>query len=220
MTVKARYGWGRTARCITANGITKEPRFIVEDLLEAGRKHPAENHVKRVAPSLIERNPSLFPEIAREMPIQYYDADWFNNHPAHARTKLGVQLIVVFVPNSPAFLSGHGDDALTVKALTEKYGLEVFANYDLAYVTKKATSGNSQANSDDSGESVGSRDSTDESDGESVGSFISDDEEAMAEDAQEFRSERCNPPAFAASYDTDLEAQIFGGDSDLEESSV
>ncbi|KAJ6620922.1 hypothetical protein B0H10DRAFT_2215663 [Mycena sp. CBHHK59/15] len=84
----------------------------------------------------------------------------------------------------------------------------------------KATSGNSQANSDDSGESVGSRDSTDESDGESVGSFISDDEEAMAEDAQEFRSECCNPPAFAASYDTDLEAQIFGGDSDLEESSV
>ncbi|KAJ6605702.1 hypothetical protein B0H10DRAFT_2195485 [Mycena sp. CBHHK59/15] len=121
---------------------------------------------------------------------------------------------------SPAFLSGHGNDALTVKALTEKYGLEVFANYDLAYVTKKATSGNSQANSDDSGESVGSRDSTDESDGESVGSFISDEEEAMAEDAQEFRSERCNPPAFAASYDTDLEAQIFGGDSDLKESSV
>ncbi|KAJ6611957.1 hypothetical protein B0H10DRAFT_1952621 [Mycena sp. CBHHK59/15] len=152
------------------------------------------------------------------MPIQYHESEWFNNRPPHAGAKLGAQLIVAFVPNPSAFLSGRGDDAQTVKALTAKYGPEVFANYDLDYATKQAVSGEvgEQADSGDSGESVGSRDSTDESDGESAGSFISDDEEAMAEDEREFLSEDHNLVSFATSYDTDLEVEIFGdGNIDL-----
>ncbi|KAJ6565413.1 hypothetical protein B0H10DRAFT_2200406 [Mycena sp. CBHHK59/15] len=128
-------------------------KFIVEDLLEEGKKHLAKNRLRQVAPA-----------IPKGMPIQYYDADWFNNRPPHARAKLAAQRIVAFVPNSPGFLSGRADDGLTIKALTEKYGPEVFN--DLDYRTGGEDSGGdgekSGVNSDDSGESVGSRDSNDE----------------------------------------------------------
>ncbi|KAJ6609651.1 hypothetical protein B0H10DRAFT_2225781 [Mycena sp. CBHHK59/15] len=116
-------------------------KFIVEDLLEEGKKHLAKNRLRRVAPAVNERNPSLFPEILKGMPIQYYDADWFNNHPPHARAKLAAQRIVAFVPNSPGFLSGRADDGLTIKALTDKYGPEVLKNYDLDYRTGGEDSG-------------------------------------------------------------------------------
>ncbi|KAJ6615716.1 hypothetical protein B0H10DRAFT_2435314 [Mycena sp. CBHHK59/15] len=199
-------------------------KLIVQDLIEAGKKGPAKNRLRRVAPSVIERNPSLFPEIPKEMPIQYYDATWFNNRSPHDRAKLGAKLIVALVPNSAAFFSGRGDDALSVEALTEKYGPEVFKNYALDYPTDyptavKATSGTKSGRagdpaSDDDGESVGSRDSTDESDGASAGSFIENDEGVDDYDEQAFRPEG---EIVTNSYDMDLEAEIFDGpDSDDE----
>ncbi|KAJ6576771.1 hypothetical protein B0H10DRAFT_2236242 [Mycena sp. CBHHK59/15] len=123
------------------------------------------------------------------------------------------QHIVAFIPNSPSFLSGRADDGLTIKALTDKYGPEVFKNYDLDYRT------------DDSGESVGSRDSNDEesdADGESAGSFISDDEGAMDRDGDAYGSEDAarNTTSFATSYDMDLEAEIFDAPSSSSDESV
>ncbi|KAJ6611075.1 hypothetical protein B0H10DRAFT_2224436 [Mycena sp. CBHHK59/15] len=158
------------------------------------------------------------------MPIQYYDATWFNNHSPHDRTKLGAKLIVALVPNSAAFFSGCGDNVISVEALTEKYGPEVFKNYALDYPTDyptavKATSGTKSGRAgdpvsdDDDGESVGSHDSTDESDGASVGSFIENDEGVDDYDEQAFRPEG---EIATNSYDMDLEAEIFDG-PDLED---
>ncbi|KAJ6629443.1 hypothetical protein B0H10DRAFT_1939829 [Mycena sp. CBHHK59/15] len=112
---------------------------------------------------------------------------------------LAAQRIVAFIPNSPSFLSGHANDGLTIKALTDKYGPEVFKNYHLDYRTGGEDSGgdgeksgaNSDDSQDDSGETVGSRDSNDEesdADGESAGSFISDDEGAMDRDGDAYGS--------------------------------
>ncbi|KAJ6549197.1 hypothetical protein B0H10DRAFT_2242974 [Mycena sp. CBHHK59/15] len=164
------------------------------------------------------------------MPIQYYDTDWFNNRPPHARAKLAAQRIVAFVPNSPDFLSGRADDGLTIKALTDKYGPEVFKNYDLDYRTGGEDSGGdgekSGANTgDDSGESVGSRDSNDEesdADGESSDSSISDDEGAMDKDGDAYGSEDMarNTTSFATSYDMDLEAEIFDAPSSSSDESA
>ncbi|KAJ6598811.1 hypothetical protein B0H10DRAFT_2231410 [Mycena sp. CBHHK59/15] len=127
------------------------------------------------------------------------------------------QHIVAFIPNSPSFLSGRADDGLTIKALTDKYGPEVFKNYDLARLGRRCQ--------DDSGESVGSRDSNDEesdADGESAGSFISDDEGAMDRDGDAYGSEDAarNTTSFATSYDMDLEAEIFDAPSSSSDESV
>ncbi|KAJ6614510.1 hypothetical protein B0H10DRAFT_2221249 [Mycena sp. CBHHK59/15] len=78
---------------------------------------------------------------------------------------------------------------------------------------------------DDSGESVGSRDSNDEesdADGESAGSFISDDEGAMDRDGDAYGSEDAarNTTSFATSYDMDLEAEIFDAPSSSSDESV
>ncbi|KAJ6616752.1 hypothetical protein B0H10DRAFT_2434807 [Mycena sp. CBHHK59/15] len=171
-------------------------KFIVQDLLEEGKKYLAKIRGSRAAPPLKERNPFIFLEIPKGMPIQFYDADWFNNRPPHARAKLAAQLIVAFVPNDPGFLSGRGDNGLTIDG-------------------GDGEDSGALANSDDSGESVGSHDSNDESDGESVGSFITDDEGVVGEDEQGFRSEEENNSAsFAASYYMDLEAQIFDESDD------
>ncbi|KAJ6613394.1 hypothetical protein B0H10DRAFT_2222308 [Mycena sp. CBHHK59/15] len=116
-----------------------------------------------------------------------------------------------------------------LEALTEKYGPEVFN--DLDYRTGGEDSGGdgekSGVNSDDSGESVGSRDSNDEesdADGESAGSFISDtdDEGAMDIDGDAYGSEDMarNTTSFATSYDMDLEAEIFDAPSSSSDKSV
>ncbi|KAJ6617801.1 hypothetical protein B0H10DRAFT_2434233 [Mycena sp. CBHHK59/15] len=87
----------------------------------------------------------------------------------------------------------------------------------LGLPTAKAKSAGDPVNSDDDTESVGSRDSTDESDGASAGSFIEDDEGAAGYDEQAFRSEYASDheASFATtSYNMDLEAEIFGDDSD------
>ncbi|KAJ6565053.1 hypothetical protein B0H10DRAFT_2200526 [Mycena sp. CBHHK59/15] len=82
----------------------------------------------------------------------------------------------------------------------------------------EAKSAGDPANSDDDvQQSVGSRDSTDESDGASAGSFIEDDEGAAGYDEQAFRSEYASDHEASfvtTSYNMDLEAEIFGDDSD------
>ncbi|KAJ6542037.1 hypothetical protein DFH09DRAFT_1393289 [Mycena vulgaris] len=206
--------------------------LIVEDLLEEGKKRAAALCQRRAVPHYGQRNPSRFLEVPKEMPIQYYAA----------RKKLNAQLIVAFVPGSSDFFSRRSDNVLSVGALTEKYGEQVFAAYDLDYgnpepaAEASGVNAGSAASSDDEGESVGSSNSEAEqsaieSDNGSIASFISDDEGGEVEgiagsgsedddavggdlgsDADEDRQ-----AAFASAYDIqmdDLEHQIFGGASD------
>ncbi|KAJ7167398.1 hypothetical protein C8R43DRAFT_1121819 [Mycena crocata] len=216
--------------------------LIVQDLLDEGKKRAAGNRQRRLVPAFGQRSPSQFLEVPKEMPIQYYDADWFNNRPPQARKKLNAKLIVAFVPGSSDFFSRNSDNAMDVEALTEKYGAEVFKAYDLDYANPEPeteASGaepRSAAGSDDEGESVGSSDSNAdqsavESDVGSVGSFISDDEGGEAqgsgsEDDDAFGSgvgsddDESREAAFAKAYgismDLDeLQQTLFDGpDSD------
>ncbi|KAJ6476632.1 hypothetical protein DFH09DRAFT_1108760 [Mycena vulgaris] len=222
--------------------------LIVQDLFEAGKGRAASNSLRRVAPTFGQRNPSRFPEVPKEMPIQYYDAVWFNNRPPQARDKLAPNLIVAFIPGSSDFFSRRSDNALSVKELTEKYGAQVFADYELDYGKaggeQEESGANGRdagpdANSDDSGESVGAHNSDDEqsiADNESMGSFLSDDEVEGEEefgsegenaggsaDEQDVGSEDDDSPraAFAATYNIpmeDLATEIFGGSGDSDES--
>ncbi|KAJ7620645.1 hypothetical protein DFH06DRAFT_942862, partial [Mycena polygramma] len=105
-------------------------KLMVQELQDAGKTRSANNRVRRVAPTFGQRNPSRFHEIPKNMPIQYYDPDWFNDRPPQARAKLAPQLLVAFAPGSSNFFSRRSDNALGVEALTEKYGSEVFAAYD------------------------------------------------------------------------------------------
>lgn len=80
-------------------------------------------------------------------------------------------------------------------------------------------SSGARADSDDSGESVGSGDSGDESDGDSAGSFIINDEGAMDDDEQGFRDEDDGyNSTFDASFQMAREAEIFDDSSSDEKS--
>ncbi|KAJ7259325.1 hypothetical protein C8J57DRAFT_1233690 [Mycena rebaudengoi] len=163
---------------------------IVQELHDAGKKRQALARQRRLVQPVGQRNPSCFLEIPKVMPIQYYDADWFNNRPPQARKSLNAKLIVAFVPGSTDFFSRRSDNALGVEALTEKYGAQVFEAYDLDFGNAKPdteASGAdpaSAAGSDDEGESVGrSSDSNADqsgvdSDAGSIESFISNDDGA------------------------------------------
>ncbi|KAJ6618963.1 hypothetical protein B0H10DRAFT_2217229 [Mycena sp. CBHHK59/15] len=61
----------------TPKGPHTVDKFIVQDLLEEGKKYLTKIRGSRAAPPLKECNPSIFLEIPKGMPIQYYDADWF-----------------------------------------------------------------------------------------------------------------------------------------------
>lgn len=111
---------------------------------------------------------------------------------------------------------------VSIMALTEKYGPQVFGLYNLNFGTNNNSGGESsgaRADSDDSGESVGSGDSGDESDGDSAGSFIINDEGAMDDDEQGFRDEDDGyNSTFDASFQMAHEAEIFDDSSSDEKS--
>ncbi|KAJ7136300.1 hypothetical protein C8R43DRAFT_955776 [Mycena crocata] len=178
--------------------IRKVEELMIQDLAESGNTRAANARRRRVADTFGARKPSRFFEIPKGMPIQYYDPDWFNNRPPHARASLAPKLIVAFTPNSSDFFSRKDDNGLSVEALTAKYGAQVFGQYDLDYAPaakgdgeheKQDTGANDEepsatANSDDSGDSVGTHDSDGESiaDDESMGSFLTDDGEEDGEE--------------------------------------
>lgn len=121
------------------------------------------------------------------MPIQYYDATWFNNRPPQARVKIAPKLVVVFAPGSTDFFSRRGENTLSMEQLTEKYGETVFKQYDLdvgeadakddAKASSKGADETSDADDEGDGDSIGSEDSDEDaevSDAASMGSFISD----------------------------------------------
>ncbi|KAJ6471680.1 hypothetical protein DFH09DRAFT_1344127 [Mycena vulgaris] len=201
--------------------------LIVEELLQDGKKRAATNRQRRLVSAFGQRNPSRFLEVPKGMPIQYYDVGWYNNRPPQARKKLDAKLVVAFVPGCSDFFSRRSDNVLGVKALTEKYGDQVFGAYDLDYGNPEPdteASGVSQgpaAGSDDEGESVGRSSDSDadqsgaESEIGSIKSFISDDEGAPGGDFQGSGSEEDNADyssigsddeegreaAFASAYD-------------------
>ncbi|KAF7336360.1 hypothetical protein MVEN_02184500 [Mycena venus] len=158
--------------------------LMMQDLLDDGKTRAANNRKRRLVPAFGQRNPGYFQEVPKEMPIQYYDPDWFNNRPPQARAKIAPKLIVVFAPGSTDFFSHRGENALSVEQLTEKYGKTVFDNYDLDFGEADAKAGSkgvvetSDADDEGDGDSIGSKDSdedTELSDAASMASFISHD---------------------------------------------
>ncbi|KAJ7260736.1 hypothetical protein C8J57DRAFT_1720052 [Mycena rebaudengoi] len=215
--------------------------LMVQDLIDDGKTRSANNRKRRLVPAFGQRNPGYFQEVPKEMPIQYYDPDWFNNRPPQARAKIAPKLIIVFAPGSTDFFSRRGENALPVEELTQKYGAAVFEQYDLDFGAgdaNESTDGADQtADTDDEGEgdSVGSQDSDEDielSDAGSIASFISnddsgsdDDEDGMADHAAGDEDNQQDgdwdgTAQFAAAYDIDMnenddEQQIFGdGSSD------
>ncbi|KAJ7612046.1 hypothetical protein DFH06DRAFT_1345240 [Mycena polygramma] len=157
-------------------------RLHLEDLLADGKTKAAKHRQRRVAPPFGERNPGYFQEVPKEMPIQYYSPDWFNNRPPQARRKLKAQLTVVFPPGTTNFFHRRGDNLLTQAEMTKKFGDTVFAAYDLDFGTDEAEASGKGVgeDADDEGEGdiVGSEDSEDDSeasDAGSVASFVVDD---------------------------------------------
>jgi hypothetical protein len=171
------------------------------------------------------------------MPLQYYDATWFNDRPPQARAKIAPKLIVAFPPGSTDFFSRRGDNNLSVEQLTEKYGETVFADYDLDFGQAASTAG-VDADDEGEGDDVGSEDSDEEGDSSDVGSvasFIDDagasdaeQDDAMYEEEEDFGDAQDgdeganagNQADFAAAFDVDMdeEREIFGSDPDSDES--
>ncbi|KAJ7110935.1 hypothetical protein C8R44DRAFT_742710 [Mycena epipterygia] len=173
----------------------------------------------------------------KEQTWQAKDGQIKDNCPPQARAKLEAKLVVTFVPSSSDFFSQRGDNALSVKDLTAKYGAQVFADYDLDYEKVKSTKAGSAANAtsdNDDGDSIGSQDCDDEhslGDQESMGSFLSesdggkDDDAEFADEGQDTGGqgeqmasddEEGHRAAFAAEFDIpmNLETEIFGGSGD------
>ncbi|KAJ7631336.1 hypothetical protein DFH06DRAFT_1337752 [Mycena polygramma] len=150
-------------------------RLHVDDLLADGKKRATNNCERRRAAPFGQRNSGYFQEVPKQMPIQYYQPEWFNNRPPQARRKIAPQLTVVFPPGTRDFFSRRGDNLLSQAQLTEKFGAIVFDAYDLDF-------GNAEAEA--SGEGVGAGagvDADDEGEGDDVGS--EDSEESEASDA-------------------------------------
>nr|GAT42363.1 predicted protein [Mycena chlorophos] len=88
----------------------------------------------REVPPIAERKPSLFDSVPKNMPIQLYDATWFNAQSKEDRISLNPELSVVMVPASTDFFSRSGEHRWSVTKLTAKYGRKVFALYDLDFL--------------------------------------------------------------------------------------
>lgn len=197
-------------------------KLIVQDLLSNEKRCAATDCSKRGVPPFGKRNPSRFPEVPKKMPLQYFDTLWFNNPPPQARARLEPELIVAIGPNSGDFFSRRSENKLSIAELTEKYGDEVFAAYDLDYghPAKEASGPN---DSDDSGESVGTHESDSDAgsdDAASMASFLSDDEVGSG-DQHGLDDDDSRKAEFAATYgipmddlDMDVQAEIFGTDSE------
>ncbi|KAJ6565914.1 hypothetical protein DFH09DRAFT_1472729 [Mycena vulgaris] len=218
--------------------VRKVDRLIVQDLVDDGKTRVTNlRKARRAPPPYGQREAGQFQEIPKGMPIQYYDATWFNDRPPQARAKIAPQLIVAFPPGSTDFFSRRGDNTLSVEQLTEKYGETVFADYDLDIGQAASTAG---VDADDEGEGdiVGSEDSDEEgesSDAGSVASFIDDagasdaeQDDTMYEEEEDFGDAQDgdegatagNQADFAAAFDVDMdmEREIFGSNSDSDES--
>ncbi|KAJ7111312.1 hypothetical protein C8R44DRAFT_883129 [Mycena epipterygia] len=224
--------------------IRKVDRLIIEDLRADGKTRATNNRERRRAPPFGQRNSGNFQEVPKEMPIQYYKPDWFNERPPQARAKLAAKLIVVFAPDTQDFFSCRGDNLLSQQELTEKFGAAVFADYDLDFGTADAEASGEgagegvDANDEGEGDSVGSEDSDDEaetSDPGSVASFIvenggsdgeQDDEQDDAMDGDDAASGEeqggdqdgawDGQEAFAAEYDINMTDEIFGDGNDTD----
>lgn len=169
------------------------------------------------------------------MPIQYYSPSYFNNLPPQIRAQLAANLIVCFPPGTTDFFSRRGEDAkLSIEQLTEKYGEAVFADYDLDFAPEEddpdvlSDEENVDIDEEGEGDSVGSQDSDEdagESDAGSVKDFFDDagasmnedadyDEDAEDEGVADAEDSDEDEGALDDDHNMDLEAEIFGSDSD------
>ncbi|KAJ7252265.1 hypothetical protein C8J57DRAFT_1722914 [Mycena rebaudengoi] len=235
--------------------VRKVDGLILQDLVDDGKTRAANLRKTRRVPPFGQREAGQFQavrsfrlfivsllkkcvQIPKGMPIQYYDASWFNDRPPQARAKIAPKLIVAFPPGSTDFFSRRGDNTLSVEQLTAKYGATVFGDYDLDFEPAVSTAG---VDADDEGEGdvVGSEDSEEEgesSDARSAGSFINDagasegeQDDAMYEEEEDVGDAQTsddggatagNQASFAAAFDVDMEnteREIFGSGSDSDD---
>lgn len=169
------------------------------------------------------------------MPIQYYSPSYFNNLPPQIRAQLAAKLIVCSPPGTTDFFSRRGEDAKSsIEQLTEKYGEAVFADYDLDFAPEEddpdvlSDEENVDIDEEGEGDSVGSQDSDEdagESDAGSVKDFFDDagasmdedadyDEDAEDEGVADAEDSDEDEGALDDDHNMDLEAEIFGSDSD------
>jgi hypothetical protein len=73
---------------------------------------------------------TLFPMLPLSIPIDYYDADFFNRLPPRLRSRIATQQ-VAFLPDVSKSFGGYADEKLNDKGFTAKYGEAVCARYDV-----------------------------------------------------------------------------------------
>jgi hypothetical protein len=127
--------------------------LMISTALEEDGKVPVALR-KHVVPPIEQRKPTALHQVAKGLPIECYDSEWYNRQPLNLRKSVEAKLAVVFPPNAAEFFSGEGDDKRSSRKLTEWYGSQRFS----AYKIPSEADEHSSDSEDEEGESDGTED--------------------------------------------------------------
>jgi hypothetical protein len=127
---------------------------------------------KRIIPPIEQCKPTPLHQVAKGLPIECYDSEWYNRRPLNLRKSVEAKLAVVFPLNAAEFFSGEGDDKRSSRKLTEWYGSQRFSAYKILSEADEHSS-----EEDEEGESDGSEDGDFASESTASRSFHGSDDE-------------------------------------------
>ncbi|KAF5334252.1 hypothetical protein D9611_014574 [Ephemerocybe angulata] len=141
-----------------------------------------------IAPPRSQQKITMFPALPPNMPIDYYDPDFFNQLPLELRKKANIGVLVLPGKVEKSLNRKDADGKLTGKQLMEKYGDDVLSCYDLDGFSSGdegdlSGDGDNESDGDefDDGEECGSDESEElEDEGEGEGEGIGDEDATMS----------------------------------------
>ncbi|KAF4620701.1 hypothetical protein D9613_000001 [Agrocybe pediades] len=119
----------RSAEADTAIRLIRQAIDVAKDLTR-NTKRPREDPIL-VARPISECNMTIFPAFPPNMPIDYYDPDFFNALPLELRKKADTSVLVLPGDASQVMNRRDPDAKLTGHQLMKKYGDSVLSRYDL-----------------------------------------------------------------------------------------
>ncbi|KNZ53516.1 hypothetical protein VP01_3217g2 [Puccinia sorghi] len=95
---------------------------------------------------------TLFPRAPKNLPLDFYNPEWFNDLQPNVRDLVADTHSVAFLPKSSEMLQGtrHPDEKLSDKRFSEKYWAQNTTKYDLTHLIEDnqddSDSGNEDSN--------------------------------------------------------------------------